>query len=299
MDKIGIIILHYSDIVLTLNCLVSLFASELKNKELCTVLVLNSNEDNFAQKIKDKYPKVLIIENHENLGYSGANNKGINKAIELGCGKFILINNDTVVDKKLVNSLVDFANNDKNIGLVSPKIYFAPDHEYHLKRYKIKDRGNVLWYAGGKLDADNVYASHYGLDEVDNGQFNSIRETDFTTGCCMLITRDVIDRVGLLDEKYFMYFEDIDYSIRAKRAGLQVMYYPFAFLWHKNASTSGSPGSLTHIYYQTRNRLYFGFKYFSWRVKKSLILDSLKLGFRGGAYLKGVIDYYIGRMGKK
>ena len=299
MDKIGIIILHYSDIVLTLNCLVSLFASELKNKELCTVLVLNSNEDNFAQKIKDKYPKVLIIENHENLGYSGANNKGINKAIELGCGKFILINNDTVVDKKLVNSLVDFANNDKNIGLVSPKIYFAPDHEYHLKRYKIKDRGNALCYAGGKLDADNVYASHYGLDEVDNGQFNSIRETDFTTGCCMLITRDVIDRVGLLDEKYFMYFEDIDYSIRAKRAGLQVMYYPFAFLWHKNASTSGSPGSLTHIYYQTRNRLYFGFKYFSWRVKKSLILDSLKLGFRGGAYLKGVIDYYIGRMGKK
>lgn len=298
MDRIGVVILHYLDKDLTSACLRSVLSSDLKNKKLDLIVVSNSQDKDLATELKKIESQVQVIENEANLGYSAANNKGIKKALEEGCSKVILLNNDTVVDKNLINNLTEFSDKNNKIGLVSPKIYFAPGHEYRQNRYNKKDRGKVIWYAGGKLDRQNVYAGHLGIDEIDRGQFESTNQTDFATGCCMLITRDAVDKVGLFDEMYFMYFEDIDYSLRVRRSGFQVVYYPYAYLWHKNASTSGSPGSYTHIYYQTRNRLYFGFKYFSWRVKKSLLLDSLRLGFRGGAYLKGVYDYYLGRMGK-
>lgn len=298
MDKVGIIVLHYLNSELTLDCLSSLSSCDKEKIEFEIYLVLNSSDKTLSQKIKDDYQNVILVENNQNTGFSRANNLGIRKAIDNGCNHFLLLNNDTVVHKKLILGLVHFVHNNKEIGLVSPKIYFAPDHEYHHDRYKKKDRGKVIWYAGGKLDMNNVYAGHLGLNEVDHGQFNKTSETDFATGCCMLITKEMVDKVGLLEEKYFMYFEDIDYSFRAKKANLKVMYYPEVFLWHKNASTSGSPGSSIHIYYQTRNRLYFGFKYFPLRVKKSLLIDSLRLGFRGGAYFRGVRDYYLGKMGR-
>lgn len=112
----------------------------------------------------------------------------------------------------------------------------------------------------------------------------------------MLISRDLIEHIGLLDEKYFLYYEDVDYSIRAIKAGFKIYYLPKAHIWHKNASSSGKPGSKLHIYYQERNRLYFGFKYASIKTKKSLIFDSLRILFKGNVYRDAIVDYYSGRM---
>ena len=111
--------------------------------------------------------------------------------------------------------------------------------------------------------------------------------------------KKVIDDIGLLNEKYFMYYEDIDYSMKVRSKGLKAYYYPQAFIWHKNASSSGRPGSPLHVYYQTRNRLYFGIKYAPFRTKKSLLLESAKFLFQGGIRLKATLDCLLNRMGQQ
>ncbi|OGL47210.1 MAG: hypothetical protein A2161_14515 [Candidatus Schekmanbacteria bacterium RBG_13_48_7] len=192
--------------------------------------------------------------------------------------------------------MVRYSDSDSKIGLVSPKIYFAKGYEFYKKRYQKSDLGKIIWYAGGLVDWKNMYATHRGVDEVDYGQYARSCDTEFATGCCLLIKKKVIDTVGLFDRNYFLYFEDLDLSIRSKNMGFKVKYYPEVYLWHKNAASSDKPGSKIQVYYQTRNRLYFGYKYATLSTKKSLFLDSLRLLKKGNPYTSGVIDYYLGRM---
>jgi len=305
MDKAAIVIVHYKGDIDTKQCLSSILINHSKNKEFKIIVVVNpftesklvDKKISFARELKSEFPQVIVIETNTNTGFSKGNNIGIRKALDLGCDYIVLLNNDTIVTLGLFDKLISFAKSDFNIGLVSPKIYFAKGFEYHQERYKDKEKGKVLWYAGGRLDWDNIYATHRGLNEVDMGQYDDLLETDFATGCCMLLKRKVIEKIGFLDEKYFLYYEDIDYSQRVKKIKMKVVYYPDAFLWHKNASSSGKPGSKLHIYYQNRNRLYFGFKYASAKTKKSLFIDSLRLAAKGGIYTKSILDYYLGRMG--
>lgn len=305
MDKAAIVIVHYRGEDDTRECLSSILINHSKNKEFKIIVVVNSSsesksntkQDSFAGDLKREFPQVIVIETNVNTGFAKGNNIGIKKALDLGANYIMLLNNDTIVALGFLEKLILFAKSNTNVGLVSPKIYFAKGFEYHKHKYKEDEKGKVLWYAGGSLDWNNIYATHRGLDEVDSGQYDDVVETDFATGCCMLLKRKVIERVGLLDEKYFLYYEDIDYSQRVKKVKMKVVYYPQAFLWHKNASSSGKPGSELHIYYQNRNRLYFGFKYASLKTRKSLFWDSLKLTLRGGTYTKSIADYYLGRMG--
>ncbi|MBM3283673.1 glycosyltransferase family 2 protein [Candidatus Gottesmanbacteria bacterium] len=298
MGRTAVIILHYKNEVDTKECLASVVSNYPEKEQPRIILVVNLTNKLFCSFLKRTYPRIELIEISENSGFAKGNNLGIIKALELGNEFLILLNNDTLVSPGLFGELVRYAENNPSTGLISPKIYFAPGFEYHKDKYNQKDKGKVFWYAGGLIDWSNIYASHRGVDEVDKGQFENITETDFATGCCMLITRKLIEKIGLLDKKYYLYFEDVDYSIRSKKAGFKVVYYPKAYLWHKNASSSDKPGSPIHIYYQTRNRLYFGYKYSSFWIKKSLFVDSLRILFRDNMYTKGVIDYYLGRMGR-
>lgn len=296
MDRTAVIILHYKSEFDTRECLESLLSRHPKDKMLQIIVVANLASESFCFFLKKEYPQIKVIEEPENNGFAKGNNIGIKKALELGSNYLILLNNDTLISQGLIERLVTFAHKNPSTGLVSPKIYFAKGFEYHKDRYKEEERGKVIWYAGGSFDWRNIYAHHRGVDEVDKGQYDEVMDTDFTTGCCMLVKRAVVEKIGFLDEKYFLYFEDIDYSIRAKSCGFRIIYYPKAYLWHKNAVSAGPPGSPIHIYYQTRNRLYFGYKYSSLRTKKSLLLDSFKLLFKGGIYARAVKDYYLCRM---
>lgn len=301
MSKTAVVIVHFKGSDETLACVKSLFGKENKNQLFNLIIIINpSDEDHrsLSRTLQKIHPKIIIIENNINTGFANGNNIGIRKALDIGSDQIILLNNDTEVPVNFINSFAEYGISDKSIGLVSPKIYFAKGFEYHKDKYHENEKGKVIWYGGGIIYWSNVYASHRGVDEVDTGQYDQISETEFATGCCLLIKKEVIEKVGFLDEKYFLYYEDIDYSMRVKKAGFKVMYYPENYIWHKNASSSGKPGSPVHIYYQTRNRLYFGFKYASLRLKKSLIIDSLRLIRKGGLYKRAVIDYYLGRMGK-
>ncbi|PIP32177.1 glycosyl transferase [Candidatus Gottesmanbacteria bacterium CG11_big_fil_rev_8_21_14_0_20_37_11] len=300
MVKTAVIIIHFKNISDTFDCLDSLSKCNYDKEQLMKIVVLNSSVDSvIKEKLQKKYSGVIVLNNNNNLGFSGGNNVGIQKALQNGCKYLILLNNDTIVDSHLLKDMILMAESANKIGLISPKIYFAHGFEYHKNRYKDDERGKIIWYAGGQIDWNNIYVRHRGVDEFDFGQYDKAVQTDFATGCCMLISRDLIEHIGLLDEKYFLYYEDVDYSIRAIKAGFKIYYLPKAHIWHKNASSSGKPGSKLHIYYQERNRLYFGFKYASIKTKKSLIFDSLRILFKGNVYRDAIVDYYSGRMGYK
>ncbi|KKQ83490.1 MAG: Glycosyl transferase family 2, partial [Candidatus Woesebacteria bacterium GW2011_GWA1_38_8] len=236
-----------------------------------------------------------LLKTGKNLGFTGGNNVGIRYALDHEADFVWLLNNDTFVDRNVLAFVSAFR--DPTVGICGSKIYFAPGREFHYDRYEEKDRGKVLWYAGGLVDWDNMYASHRGVDEVDHGQYDKSVETPFITGCSMMIRREVIDRIGFLDDKYYLYLEDLDFCLRAKKAGFKLLYVPSSILWHVNAGSSARPGNPLHEYYLTRNRLLLGFRYASFRTKVALLREAL--GFTSSVRRKAVMDWMFGRFGNR
>ena len=292
--KIAIVILNYNGQDWLPECLDSLRHLKTNSHQVHPVVVDNASTDNSLDLIDQKYSQVTLIKNSQNLGFAEGNNTGIRYALQKNFDAVMLLNNDTKVDENLIVKLAA-----KNYPLASPKIYFYPDFEFHHDRYQKKDRGKVIWYAGGDIDWNNVIGVHRGVDQVDQGQYDQEANLQFATGCCLLIKRPVFDQIGLLDPRYFLYYEDLDFCLRARRAGFTIHYLPQAYLWHKNAQSSQS-GEDLHQYYFTRNRLLFGLQYAPWRTKPALIRHSLKQLFKGTpAEKQAVKDFYLRRFGSK
>jgi GT2 family glycosyltransferase len=299
MKKIAIIVLNYNGRENTLDCLSSLQKLKKPNRvKVKIVLVDNNSSDNSVAVIKKKYSSVEVIENSKNLGFAEGNNIGLRWAYQKGYTYFLLLNNDTFVKDDLLSLLVAFAEKRENC-LVSPKIYFASGYEFYKDRYSKGEQGKVIWYAGGKIDWQNVYSAHKGVDEVDKGQFNKIKETEFATGCCVFLGRKILEQVGFFDSRYFLYWEDVDLSLRARKKGFKVFYYPKGVVWHKNAGSSAS-GSKLHDYYLTRNRLLFGMKYACFKTKLALLKEALRFLFKGRQGQKlGSRDFFLFKFGKR
>jgi len=298
MKKVAIIILNYKGVNDTLSCLKSLHAIKNYNYSVNILVVNYSNDGNDAQKITNTYPSVNLINKSGNLGFSKANNIGILKALKLGADYVLLLNNDTLVSLDFLDLLFHYLEENHKVAAVSPKIYFAKGFEFHKKRYIAKDLGRVIWYAGGQIDWKNMYSSHRGVDEADHGQYDDLSETDHISGCCVLIRKSALEQIGLLNEDLFLYWEDTDWSIRAKRLDWQLKIFPKAYIWHKNASSSSS-GSTLQDYYLTRNRLWIGMHYAPIRTKFALIRQSLVQLINGRKWEKiGVRDFWLGKMGK-
>jgi len=301
MQKVFVIILHYNGYRDTLECLESLQKVNLsKETSIEIVVVDNAPKDKFkVQSSKFKVDKVEVIRNEKNLGFAGGNNVGIRYALKNGADYVLILNNDTYVDKNFLEELLKAAGKDDKIGIVVPKIYFAPGFEFHKNRYTPKELGKVFWYAGGEMDWNNVIGHHRGVDLVDKGQFDKAEETDIATGCCMMVKKQVFDKIGLFDEKFYLYYEDADLSEKTKKAGYKIVYVPKSILWHKNAGSAGGSGSGLQDYYITRNRLLFGISYAPVRAKFALFRESLKILLSGRYWQKrGVLDFYFNKFGK-
>jgi GT2 family glycosyltransferase len=304
MIKVSAIILNWNRANDTLECLDSLQKLIINNFKLKIIVVDNGSTDNSAKKIKKYFTdhqktntEYLLIENENNLGFAAGNNIGINHALKENSNYVMLLNNDTIVDKNLVNTMLKYMQENPRTGLVSPKIYFAKGFEFH-KKYKKSDLGKIIWYAGGRIDWNNIYGSNVGVDEIDKNQYSAATKTDFATGACVFCRAETLKKIGLFNEKYFAYFEDADLSIRASQAGWNVVYYPDTHLWHKVSQSSGI-GSELNDYFITRNRLLFGINYASLRTKLALYKESIRLLIKGRKWQKqGVKDYYLGRFGK-
>jgi GT2 family glycosyltransferase len=300
MKKVVISIINFNGKENTLACLVSLNKIDTDGLAVSCVLIDNNSKESFSLDAKIyKNLDIHLIRNEKNLGFSGGHNAGMRYAIESDAEYVVILNNDTIVDKNLLKELVKLMDSDEKIAVASPKIYFAPGTEFYKDRYKKDDLGRVIWYAGGKMDWNNVIGSHLGVDHVDTGKFDTPEETEFATGCCMIIRIPVLKKVGLFDTRYFLYYEDSDIQQRIKQLGYTIYYAPKAFLWHKNAASGGGSGSLLQDYYISRNRLLFGFLYAPLRSKFALLRESLTLIASGRKWQKkGVIDFYLNKFGK-
>lgn len=298
MNTIWALIVNFNGGKDTIDCIASLKKMKTAGHKLHVLVVDNASHDNSVIEIKRQYPELTIIENKENRGFAGGINTGISYILSTESACVLLINNDTFVDENLLVELLKEAEN-KKCGIASPKIYFAKGSEYHKERYKKEELGRVIWYAGGIMDFANVLGHHRGVDEVDNGQYDTATSIDFASGCCMLIKREIFDAIGIFDDRYFLYYEDSDFSERAKKAGFQVFYVPKAAMWHKNAGSAGGSGSALQDYYITRNRLLFGMTYAPIRSRIALVKESIQLLYRGRKWQRvGVRDFYLGKLGK-
>lgn len=299
MKHVAIIIVHFNGLSDTLACLESLEQLKKHSFTLSIIVIDNYSKEPLFIQSNSYTNKIEILRNDKNLGFAGGNNVGIKKAIDQGADYILLLNSDTLVKEDFLEKLVRVFNSKEQVGIVVPKIYFAKGFEFHKKRYKESELGKVIWYAGGNIDWKNVIGHHKGVDEVDCGNYNALEQTEYATGCCMLVKREVFQKVGFLDERYFLYYEDSDLSIRARRKGFSIIYVPQAVIWHKNASAAGGSGSMLQDYYTTRNRLLFGMKYAPFKSKIALLKESFSLIIRGRAWQRrGVVDYFLGHFYK-
>ena len=203
------------------------------------IVVDNASKNQEAETIAQHYPLVKVIESKKNLGFAGGNNLGIQAAQ----GKYLfLINNDTVFKNFNIQALIERMESSLKIGIVCPKIRFAWDK-------------NPIQYAGySKLSPITVRNYAIGFNEEDHGQYDVAHPTPYAHGAAMLIRRDAIDKVGIMPECYFLYYEELDWSMMFTRAGYQIWYEPNCTIYHKESQATGQNSPL-RTYYITRNRL--------------------------------------------
>jgi len=205
------------------------------------IVVDNASKRNEASVIQERYPQIKVIKSEQNLGFAGGNNIGIKQAK----GKYLfLVNNDAVFKDYNIQVLIDRIESSSSIGIVCPKIRF--------------DWGNhPIQFAGyTPLSKITIRNQAIGFGEEDNGQYETAHPTPYAHGAAMLIKREAIEKVGLMPECFFLYYEELDWSMMFTNAGYEIWYEPACTIYHKESQSTGRNSKL-RAYYLTRNRLLF------------------------------------------
>lgn len=266
------------------------------NENMEVIVVDNASKQDEASFIQKQYPQVKVIRSKNNLGFAGGNNLGINAAK----GKYLfLINNDTIFKDFNILALIDRLELSHNIGMVCPKIRFIWGT-------------NPIQFAGyTPLSKITVRNQAIGYGEEDKGQYNTAHPTPYAHGAAMLIKRKAIEKVGLMPEDYFLYYEELDWSMMFTRAGYEIWYDPACTIYHKESQSTGQ-NSPIRAYYMTRNRLllvkrnwhgiykYLAYCYLTCIVaSRNIIKYTLKGRFDlSKAICKGVFDFCFNRKEK-
>jgi GT2 family glycosyltransferase len=257
MKKVGLVtVLYKSDDVLE-DFFKSISSQSFENYHLYLVDNSSSSEtDNVVETLAKKYPitDYTHIKNEANNGVAKGNNQGMELSIADGCDFVLLLNNDIEFSQtRLLENMVSYAV-DHNEHLLIPKIFY-----YGTRK---------IWLAGGLIHKYKGYVSHVGDNEDDSEKYNTIKHFEYAPTCFMLISKEVLAKVGLMDQKYFVYYDDTDYLARAVHAGFKVCYLPTLEVFHKVSFSTGGGESLFSIYYLNRNRIYFIRKNYSFFVRQ-------------------------------
>jgi GT2 family glycosyltransferase len=233
---------------LTLDCLASLAELNYPANRLHIIVVDNGSTDGTSQAVRDRHSCVTVLVNEENLGFAEGNNVGIRRALMGNAEYVMLLNNDTAVDPSMLDELLAVTESDPAVGIVGPKMLYY-------------DQPDLIWCAGNQLDwrsGESVRLQAEQLDRaVKEPRAEELpREVDFITACAICLRRQVIEQIGLLDPRFFIYYEETDWCMRARAAGWQVLYVPRARMWHKVSAAMG-PTSPATAYYMSRNVLLF------------------------------------------
>ena len=222
----------------TCAALASLAQNTYQNHQM--IVLDNASTDGSVPAIQAAFPGVQIILLEKNLGYAGNNNVGIQAALARGAEWVFVLNEDTVLAPDCLEQLVSVGQSDPQIGIVGPMVY------HH-------NEPTVIQSAGGKMGHDWC-AWHLAQNEPDRGQFSQPHDVDWISGCAILVRRAVIEQVGMLDQRFFYYWEETEWCVRTKKAGWRIVHVPQAKLWHKGVQRDYKP-SPSVTYYSTRNRL--------------------------------------------
>ncbi len=239
-----IILVNWNGKDVTLDCLASLQRISYANHRV--VVVDNASADGSVDEISRRFPSVQLLKMRENLRFAGGNNAGMRHALDQGAEMILLLNNDTTVAMGFLEPLVSAMQASNDIGMVTPKILYASDP-------------SRIWFAGARISFWTGTMKHLGIRAVDDGSFDIPGPTDYATGCCVLIKRTIVEQVGMLDESFFMYGEDADWSMRVRRAGMRLLYVPSSSVWHKVSLSSG--GHLSG--FKLRNKFISNFRFFA------------------------------------
>lgn len=248
MINLSIIIVSFNTKEILKKCLQSLEENGLKGQEI--IVVDNASTDGSQEMIKKEFPRIKLVCNSENIGFAKANNQGIKEAM----GKdILLLNSDIEVKEGSINKLYTFAEKHQEAGVVGARL-LNPDGSLQPSVYHLPTIfGAVKEFWFGQKGVFQKYAP-LGDKPI---------EVEAVTGAAMLIPRKIIDQVGLLDERYFMYFEDLDYCRRVKRAGLKVFYLPQAEIIHLHGASGKKISEKTHQWLIESSKIYHGvFKYY-------------------------------------
>lgn len=289
----AVIILNWNQTGLTLACLRSLFGMNQLPDQV--IVVDNGSRLDSPAPIVAEFPQITLLRIERNLGFAAGNNLAIRHALASGADAILLLNNDAEVAPDLLGLLVDFAATDPQIGIVGPIIFYFDDPQR-------------IWFAGGVVET--AAGRGKSLDSWDGDLVP--RQVDWISGCALLIKSTVIERIGLLDERMFAYYEDVDWCARADEAGYQVWVEPRARVWHKVAMEDRLH-SPRYVYLMTRNRLLFGRnrgisgQQLFWRAVSQDLRQALvwSLGRRyrhrrplAPYKVRAVVDFMLGRFGE-
>lgn len=294
--KIYIILLNWNGFSDTLECLESLQKINYPNYDV--VVVDNHSTSDDVKIIKEKFGDFVkeIIVSEDNLGFSGGNNLGIQYSLNDGADFILLLNNDTTVEPDFLGKLLDVFSRNENVGISAPQINYF-------------DTPKIVWTVGGKVS--KIRGSGFAYSDKNESEIDkNEKEVTFASGCCLLIKKEVFEKIGYLDEKFFLYVEDTDFCFRTSKAGYKIIVSPNSKIYHKIGHSVSEDLKQIPLYYTTRNRLFFAkknfysfhlistiyiftsmfFKSFIWLLKgKAINIVAVKLAFN---------DFFRDKMGK-
>lgn len=244
MEQVCVILVNYNGKKYNDKCIESIFNSTIAG-QLQVIIVDNASSDGSTERLHEKWGgdhRVHIIELDENVGFAKANNVGIRWAMKNRIAYYLLLNNDTEVEPDAIERM--WRCHEEYACIVTPKILYA-------------DKSNVLWCAGGKFSPIIMKPVQIGQNKENSEKYNRDYECDFANGCAVFLDEQILQKTGLLDESFFLYYEDTEFSMRARKQGIRIRYCAEAVIYHKvNGSTKGNQ-NYRNIYYITRNWLIY------------------------------------------
>jgi len=248
--SVAVIVLNWNGTDDTVECLHSLMRVDYPHWEI--VVVDNGSRQSPRARIAAEFPSVTYVETAQNLGYAGGNNVGIRHALASGHDYVFVLNNDTIVEPDFLAQAVAVAEADPSIGVVGIKVLAW-------------DQPGRVWVAYGRITYRQSLVRLVGYYGRDDGTYDEQRDVEWIPGTAMLFPRRALERVGIFDEAFFAYHEDVDWCTRAREQGFRVVFTPRARIHHKGHRSSGGKGYVTpRQYLAGRNMVLFVRKHARW-----------------------------------